>query len=446
MNKSRYIRKILTRSYLLGLSKLYKNLLRLILCVLCSSCSAKSNINAAEPTPTPAPVDNQSSPSVKKQNQNETCDNNEKLSGCYKFSEIENNNADENRKNDKNESKKNNPKNKDKKNLNPPKPIDPNRKMHKNEVKESNPKKDPSGPIGPNPKIDDQGDKPVDVSDSEESKSNSLKKTNKGSRDKTIFIKCLADAYKPTISPGSDGNSIRFSDGTTMKFDDGHSLNVERDFDKILEDTKDISQMFLIPYTPLSYTKPKVNEDPGRIRFQEFQLKLYGLSLSHNDLNDNQLEKELRGRIKLEQVDWSFTIDKKTISQKISFSPMYGAAEALREVIKELRILVEKKPEYIKYLKPPLGGTFAPRNIRGTNRLSNHAYATAIDLNTSNTDYWRNNIKAFANQSPRTIPKEIVEIFERHNFIWGGKWYHFDTMHFEYRPELLACKGLYYIQ
>ena len=27
--------------------------------------------------------------------------------------------------------------------------------------------------------------------------------------------------------------------------------------------------------------------------------------------------------------------------------------------------------------------------------------------------------------------------FETHGFIWGGKWYHYDTMHFEYRPELL---------
>jgi hypothetical protein len=34
--------------------------------------------------------------------------------------------------------------------------------------------------------------------------------------------------------------------------------------------------------------------------------------------------------------------------------------------------------------------------------------------------------------------QEIVDIFERHGFIWGGKWYHFDTMHFEYRPELLV--------
>ena len=35
------------------------------------------------------------------------------------------------------------------------------------------------------------------------------------------------------------------------------------------------------------------------------------------------------------------------------------------------------------------------------------------------------------------IPMEIVDIFEKHGFIWGGKWYHYDTMHFEYRPELL---------
>jgi hypothetical protein len=37
------------------------------------------------------------------------------------------------------------------------------------------------------------------------------------------------------------------------------------------------------------------------------------------------------------------------------------------------------------------------------------------------------------------MPEEIVAIFEKHGFIWGGKWYHFDTMHFEYRPELLGA-------
>ena len=38
------------------------------------------------------------------------------------------------------------------------------------------------------------------------------------------------------------------------------------------------------------------------------------------------------------------------------------------------------------------------------------------------------------------MPEEIVTIFEKHGFIWGGKWYHFDTMHFEFRPELLVTQ------
>ena len=31
---------------------------------------------------------------------------------------------------------------------------------------------------------------------------------------------------------------------------------------------------------------------------------------------------------------------------------------------------------------------------------------------------------------------ELVNIFEKNGFIWGGRWYHYDTMHFEYRPEM----------
>ena len=36
----------------------------------------------------------------------------------------------------------------------------------------------------------------------------------------------------------------------------------------------------------------------------------------------------------------------------------------------------------------------------------------------------------------------IPEIFEKHGFIWGGKWDHFDTMHFEYRPELCVPQAM----
>jgi len=35
------------------------------------------------------------------------------------------------------------------------------------------------------------------------------------------------------------------------------------------------------------------------------------------------------------------------------------------------------------------------------------------------------------------IPQAIVDAFEAEGFVWGGRWFHYDTMHFEYRPELL---------
>jgi len=39
------------------------------------------------------------------------------------------------------------------------------------------------------------------------------------------------------------------------------------------------------------------------------------------------------------------------------------------------------------------------------------------------------------------IPAAAVEAFERHGFVWGGKWLFFDTMHFEYRPDILLLAG-----
>ena len=69
-----------------------------------------------------------------------------------------------------------------------------------------------------------------------------------------------------------------------------------------------------------------------------------------------------------------------------------------------------------------------------------HSFGAAIDLNTRYADYW-----IWAGGKPGRVPHynnkypmKIVDAFERHGFIWGGRWYHYDTMHFEYRPELLA--------
>jgi hypothetical protein len=57
------------------------------------------------------------------------------------------------------------------------------------------------------------------------------------------------------------------------------------------------------------------------------------------------------------------------------------------------------------------------------------------DVNTEFADYWLWSPKGTGYRN--RLPFEIVQIFEKYRFIWGGKWEHFDTMHFEYRPELL---------
>jgi hypothetical protein len=87
------------------------------------------------------------------------------------------------------------------------------------------------------------------------------------------------------------------------------------------------------------------------------------------------------------------------------------------------------------------------RNIAGSERRSFHSYGIAVDLQMSARDgfetYWQ--WTAQKGIDWRTLPRDkllsppdsIVRIFEVNGFFWGGKWPLYDTMHFEYRPELL---------
>lgn len=117
----------------------------------------------------------------------------------------------------------------------------------------------------------------------------------------------------------------------------------------------------------------------------------------------------------------------------------------LKQVSMELSSLVKRYPDYLGYLTHP-AGTFKWRLIANTNRVSPHSFGIAIDLNTTYSDYWQWDLHkqglAISESAPLTyhnkIPSEIVAIFAKHHFIWGGHWMHYDTMHFEYRPELLT--------
>ncbi len=85
----------------------------------------------------------------------------------------------------------------------------------------------------------------------------------------------------------------------------------------------------------------------------------------------------------------------------------------------------------------PCSGTFNYRLISGTNRLSPHAFGIAIDLASDKRDYWKWASKEAGEKRLASYSNELVEIFENNGFVWGGKWSHFDILHFEYRPEII---------
>ena len=124
----------------------------------------------------------------------------------------------------------------------------------------------------------------------------------------------------------------------------------------------------------------------------------------------------------------------KTWGRPLRITSVNGIDKQLRAVSAEIDALAEN----IKRAAYPIAGTYNCRTVADTGQPIPHGYGIAIDLNTTFSDYWywqrHEGVITYHNR----MPPQIVSIFEKHGFIWGGKWYHFDTMHFEYRPELLS--------
>lgn len=235
-------------------------------------------------------------------------------------------------------------------------------------------------------------------------------------RDLTREMDALVAAY-PDFLASHDGKEIVWKDHTRMTIDDGLS---HKDAETRVEKA-DIEDQFYTPYLlGNAGFPPGLEIDPGRVRYQPLFSKMYGDCRSGGVSDD------------LVEVPWLAGHS----GGKITFTRINGAAQALQKVSEELDALPASLIIFVK----KTAGTFNCRRIAGSAHLSMHAYGAAIDIDTKHTTYWRwekpgpDGRIAWKNQ----IPIEIVRIFEKHGFIWGGKWYHYDTMHFEYRPELIA--------
>ncbi len=96
--------------------------------------------------------------------------------------------------------------------------------------------------------------------------------------------------------------------------------------------------------------------------------------------------------------------------------------------------------------------SFQTRSISNTGISSFHAYGLALDLEPRSygrrqvfwewTRVWYGRWDRLPLDQRWSPPQAVIEIFERHGFVWGGKWARFDTIHFEYRPEILLYNRL----
>jgi flavodoxin len=122
-------------------------------------------------------------------------------------------------------------------------------------------------------------------------------------------------------------------------------------------------------------------------------------------------------------------------------APLYRVEARIQE-------LAESDPEiqrWIKNLQSITGWNW--RNVAGSATRSFHAYGAAVDLlmkaQAGMETYWQwtaakgidwRSVPAEKRQNP---PAAAIRAFEEQGFIWGGRWPRYDTMHFEYHPELL---------
>lgn len=226
-------------------------------------------------------------------------------------------------------------------------------------------------------------------------------------------LQCLARWYGGTPELVAGAWHLALPGGQKVLFDDGKV----KTFDEAV-DAPDLEDTLSIPYSvgpivPIA----NVNLDPGRIRSDAFFKAVFGDS---SDAIEAQL------------VDVTF------VGQTVRFHPR--AAAALAKVSTRLNDAIATDASLAPFVTGTLGGTFTWRVILNTNRLSGHSFGFAIDINVSKSNYWEWDNPSAGIVWRNQIPKAIVDAFEAEGFIWGGRWYHYDTMHFEYRPEMFDPK------
>lgn len=238
-----------------------------------------------------------------------------------------------------------------------------------------------------------------------------------------IDPECLSRAYPEQILHATE-SLIRWTDGSTTEWGGpcsrgDFSAMPDTRFDSLVR-CATLGLQLSQSYRSGAIEAPVLrNHDPGRLRSRAFFDRVYGGTRA-------AVAKHLV------RVDWLPGRD----GEHVRVTTVNGVARAVDAIAHELAAL----PADLRDCVRGIGGGFSWRTERMLGVRSPHAWGIAIDISPRYGNYWGWDLNARGRLRWRNrVPVEVVRIFERHGFIWGGRWWHYDTMHFEYRPEMLGC-------
>lgn len=130
------------------------------------------------------------------------------------------------------------------------------------------------------------------------------------------------------------------------------------------------------------------------------------------------------------------------------------AVPFVEKIDSEIKDIAKTNKEVAKFIADisEIGG-YNWRTIDGTaGRRSYHSYGLAIDIGVKSNKKptywewvrtWNSKWMLIPQSSLWSPPVPVIKTFEKYGFVWGGTWDEYDTMHFEYRPELAVLAYLY---
>jgi hypothetical protein len=216
-----------------------------------------------------------------------------------------------------------------------------------------------------------------------------------------------------------ENNRLFFNDGRSVVYDDG--IN-DKSYLEMIE-RPDIEDQFTFAY-PVPTQKAIRYDDPGRVRNDTFFRMIYGQTKEAVENN-------------LTTIDWCPRFG----GGSIRVTRVLGIDQKLRAIAAEL----ENHPEWADWLK---GGAIAYNSEKKkTWNRAPHDLGYSIDLLKPGNYHWQTECGCTRENAEikggDRLPDELIAIFEKHGFIWGGNWYHYESLHFEYRPELLPGQSVH---